>query len=1121
MLVDDLSKFVIDSISADSDSSVRIPNARNVLLQKPSRQFLLGSLADSPKDEISGESLGQSEYQSKTALRHNSLKVSFLIADSDDSLDISVEPEFSVFYRAFPNYQEQHTYIERKRSSSDSDESEVDYGWSIIWQRIDDRTNQILVQSDELRYDVDFSQVYDHINKSNDVFRFKDPDLRDHCEEKHLKNKFDLEWLESDQTYDDTIDKLKKYSIKAMNWNAEIIVNISDYSGIANTKLVEIQFVNKTKNNKMYKYEPFLFNCVLKIGLKKHKLIPFDYEYDYEGFQYDYKEHCRCVNCHAIYDSEANTIKSQPYAVFNQQKKRPRTATRRNNVRADFQSLSQHPIPLLNEIKDEMRNQLDYFKKQPVYGESTRTHYDQYKSDVEVFEKSLNSYSRGIKCLVNDADAEKSFKLMNETFLENSKGEYNSWRLFQIVFIVKLIPDIIDQNYNRDYAELLHVNTGGGKSEAYFGIIIFTLFWDRIRGKNAGVSAITKFPLRMLSIQQFQRIAKVVAIADKIRADNLPDTNKFSIGYYVGTSDRFPRYNWKILKRIRKASKKGDKIEGLLMDNCPFCDHQIILKINESNASIEHYCENCRRTFLLYFTNEEIYRLLPSFLVCTVDKMAGVALNRRFKNILGAPLSKCPKNHGYIPCYDKCEHKVDRRDSCDCKDSGGALIELEGPTLMIQDEMHLIREGFGTIDAHFEGLLNTLLQEFSNKEFKYIVLTATVSGVKHQINHLYGKDVNKFPGNHPRTLGLDKDFYFEYPKDNDGNIETERLLFGLKPNMRDNQYATLLTIYHICEFLKHVNANLTAFATKYGISENALEEVLKKYQCLLTYHGKIADCFDIDYFMESVVTSKLSDFTVEKAPLTGNNTLEEIKDVIKKIKDFSETHDVGSSVYSTFATNVVSHGVDLDEWNVMIFQGMTRNTAEYIQALSRAGRKDIGIIFNWYYPTRVRDLSFYKNFHHFHERIQHKVRRTPISRWTKLGFKQTFTSLFCGAILNYMSVQLEMPLYSVEAVNEMFSGDFVDNRDVLIEFLKRAYYVHLDEKGSEWYEKRIPREVEERLNYLETYSKKNIYFFPNALKDCEDPYYKTQYGMRGIQDEVALILNYRSNNFVKRYKEDL
>ncbi|MGV9171516.1 MAG: hypothetical protein ACOC4M_05165 [Promethearchaeia archaeon] len=49
------------------------------------------------------------------------------------------------------------------------------------------------------------------------------------------------------------------------------------------------------------------------------------------------------------------------------------------------------------------------------------------------------------------------------------------------------------------------------------------------------------------------------------------------------------------------------------------------------------------------------------------------------------------------------------------------------------------------------------------------------------------------------------------------------------------------------------------------------------------------------------------------------------------------------------------------------------------------------------------------------------MERTPISRWTKLGLKQTFTSIFCRALLNYINNVIEEPLYKVETVNTHFS----------------------------------------------------------------------------------------------------
>jgi hypothetical protein len=209
-----------------------------------------------------------------------------------------------------------------------------------------------------------------------------------------------------------------------------------------------------------------------------------------------------------------------------------------------------------------------------------------------------------------------------------------------------------------------------------------------------------------------------------------------------------------------------------------------------------------------------------------------------------------------------------------------------------------------------------------------------------------------------------------------------------------------------------------------------------------------------------------------------------------------------TSLISVFATSIVSHGIDIEKWNFMIFQGMPRSTAEYIQAMSRVGRRFSGVVFVWFYPNRARDLSFYQNFEDYHEIIEQKVENVPLSRWAKLGFKQTFTSIFNASILNYMSDILEQPIYKLEKLNQVFSID--DNKKKLIEFIMKAYITDSPMPGADYFIKEIPKEIEERLAYLRTYTGGEIHFFPNALKDCNQKYYRTQYGMRGIQDEVSL-----------------
>ncbi|WP_407510480.1 hypothetical protein [Ralstonia sp. GP101] len=78
-----------------------------------------------------------------------------------------------------------------------------------------------------------------------------------------------------------------------------------------------------------------------------------------------------------------------------------------------------------------------------------------------------------------------------------SKG-YEEWRLFQLSFILASIPAFATRIpefhsfYTPDVAKhanavtLLYFSTGGGKSEAFLGLLAFVLFLDRLRGKHRG-----------------------------------------------------------------------------------------------------------------------------------------------------------------------------------------------------------------------------------------------------------------------------------------------------------------------------------------------------------------------------------------------------------------------------------------------------------------------------------------------------------------------------------------------------------------------------------------------------------------------------------------------------------
>lgn len=179
---------------------------------------------------------------------------------------------------------------------------------------------------------------------------------------------------------------------------------------------------------------------------------------------------------------------------------------------------------------------------------------DDVAREKERFNRDIASYSReadrialGIKLLeysferfraesgCREALPYRAWQLLNRTFQEagNPRGVVN-WRLFQLTFILAHLPTLVsrmaeyakapwyDHDFDEDTATLLYFPTGGGKSEAFFGLLIFNLFFDRLRGKLVGVTALIRYPLRLLTLQQAQRLLSLLVRAELLEKENVP-----------------------------------------------------------------------------------------------------------------------------------------------------------------------------------------------------------------------------------------------------------------------------------------------------------------------------------------------------------------------------------------------------------------------------------------------------------------------------------------------------------------------------------------------------------------------------------------------------------------------
>ena len=141
----------------------------------------------------------------------------------------------------------------------------------------------------------------------------------------------------------------------------------------------------------------------------------------------------------------------------------------------------------------------------------------------------------------------EAWLLTNESFALYGGERFTDWRLFQLGFILAHIPtfasrmpefaDRFDADRDELSASLLYFATGGGKSEAFFGLLVFNVFLDRLRGKQRGVTALVRYPLRLLTLQQARRLMRILVNAELVRIRRRIPGAPFEIGFWVGSGN--------------------------------------------------------------------------------------------------------------------------------------------------------------------------------------------------------------------------------------------------------------------------------------------------------------------------------------------------------------------------------------------------------------------------------------------------------------------------------------------------------------------------------------------------------------------------------------------------------
>lgn len=720
-----------------------------------------------------------------------------------------------------------------------------------------------------------------------------------------------------------------------------------------------------------------------------------------------------------------------------------------------FESLINNPIDNLEFIVKEMNNDLtrlkERYKKNIVLNNLSELEINQYNSDLQKYQFEIKRFSNGVELIKKKNRIKKSFILMNKTFsinLNQSSKTYSGWRLFQLVFIVSQICDITKNEYLNDgdfqydsvddqIADLLYFPTGGGKTESFLGCIIFSLFFDRYRNKNYGVNSIIKYPLRLLSIQQLERTLQLLTKANvvKSKSEDLSDTNDFSLGYFVGEGNT-PNKIDEVYANTLKSKIQSD-IDDMfrLIEKCPMCgEPHVHVKFNEEKWVLEHICTNSEcslNSIPLYIVDNEIYRILPEVIVSTMDKIANIGINSNFKNLFGMVNKKCPK-HGYFS-KQKCEVPNCTEISRDAYDDFYDPL----PSMIIQDELHLVRESLGTFASHYETFIQNYCKNLTTlkhrRKIKYIGATATISNYERHIYELYALNARRFPAVYPHELD-NEDFYSKTLIEKD----ISRIILGFAPrniSVTDTVQAAVNILRRVVyDKLMNLEKEIIKY-NKFNIEKEDLLKLLMNYWISIVYTNSKDDSIKINNLVQNQGNNllrklKIPEFIIEQ--INGDISFQDIKKILTEIEN---SHDKYQSTNLLISTSTISHGVDEDEFNQIIFFGIPNNTAEYIQAYSRVGRKYTGIVIDVIRLLKERDKSYLRNFNMYHQNKDILIDPVPINRWAKNAIYSTFPGLLSGILLQYYEPKIGKSMFFA-----MNFKNAIKNDDIKINEVKDILY---------------------------------------------------------------------------------
>ena len=571
------------------------------------------------------------------------------------------------------------------------------------------------------------------------------------------------------------------------------------------------------------------------------------------------------------------------------------------------------------------------------------------------------------------------------------------WHPFQLGFFLLSLKGLWEpESDDRKLVDLIWFPTGGGKTEAYFLVASFEILRRRILegARGSGTSVIKRYTLRLLTTQQFQRSAGLICALEYLRRAD-PERlgeDEISIGLWIGEDTPYSFVDAQ--KQYLDLVNAVDITNPFPLQVCPACGTEIVptgtfegdegLGIHSTETSFRFFCPSSSCDFNdrlpVQVVDEVLYRDPPTLLIGTIDKFARLAWDARSRNFFGG--------EEHLP-----------------------------PTLVIQDELHLISGTLGTVAGVYEAAIDAAIRfQKYGRIPKILAATATIRRAGEQVERLYGRPVSIFP---PPGIDSDDSFFARVNHNAVGRTSIGAMGQGHTPIFSTVMCASVL---------------VQAIETL-SLSQEATEQ----WSTLVAYHNSRRELGKTMTLMRDDVPSRL------RAVAAGRSNLRKLKEVEELSSNSPPKKELGAlierlktpyggrgAIDVLACTSMLSVGVDVGRLGLMMVLGQPKTTSEYIQSTSRVGRREDrppGIVLTLYSSTKPRDRSHYEMFLSYHNAIYRHVEPTSV---TPYALPSRMRALHAAVIV---AVRMATKFHENTDASE-FSPDQTKIRE-LLEFLKQ------------------------------------------------------------------------------------